>query len=94
MVKQQSFRYSYSSDLFKEDENTVDPLASATTTTTRTSQSDQLVDITNLPEPHKPPHAKPSEDPLGCEESMDLMDSLVAPEEETPASRCAAGRKR
>ncbi|KAG8322238.1 uncharacterized protein LOC124357745 [Homalodisca vitripennis] len=94
--KQQSYRC-YTADLFKEDENAIDLLSTATTTTSSPLRtSDQLVDITNLPESnHKAAVTKSVEDSLGCDESMpELMDTLLSPEEVTPSSRCAAGRKR
>lgn len=99
LVKQQQTYRCYTTELFKEDENILDPLATtATTTTTTTSPlrtSDQLVDITNLPETNHKSTVKSVEDSLGCDESMpELMESLVSSEEETPSNRCAAGRKR
>lgn len=98
VIKQQTYRSCFTSELFKEDENIVDPLATATTTTASPLRtSDQLVDITNLPEStHKTPlSGKAVEDSLGCEESMpELMDTLVSSDGEIPSNRCAAGRKR
>lgn len=102
-MKQQTYRSCFTSELFKEeDENIVDPLATAATTTTTSVSplrtSEQLVDITNLPEStHKTSsHSKAPEESLGCEETMpELMDTLVTPDSEvSPAGRCSGGRKR
>lgn len=96
LVKQQQTYRCYTTELFKEDENILDPLAStATTTTSPLRTSDQLVDITNLPETNHKSSAKSIDDSLGCDESMpELMESLVSSEEEIPSNRCAGGRKR
>lgn len=91
---QQSYRC-HTSDLFKEDENVLDSLVSPSTTTSPLRTSDQLVDITNLPETNHKTSAKNVEDSLGCDESMpELMDSFVSSEDDGFLNRCAGGRKR
>jgi len=82
LVKQQSYRC-FSTDLFREDENMVDPLNPTPTSPLRTESN--LVDITNLPASGAKTSAK--EESLGCDESMDAVDSLITPEEGTPSAR-------
>lgn len=85
----------FNSDFLKEDENTLEPLSPATPMRT----TEQLVDITNLPEtnlnsPSPKSTAKSVEDCLGCDETMpELMDTVLS-EDEIPSNRCASGRKR
>lgn len=77
----------FTSDFLKDDENTVESLAPSPMRST-----DQLADITNLPEVTKT-LVKSVEDSLGCDESMpELMDSPTLLSEDD--TRCASGRKR
>uniref|UniRef100_A0A1B6C7A8 SERTA domain-containing protein n=1 Tax=Clastoptera arizonana TaxID=38151 RepID=A0A1B6C7A8_9HEMI len=90
--KQTSSSYRcFTPDFLKDDENTVESLAPSPM-----RSSDQLADITNLPEVcMNKPLVKSVDDSLGCDESMpELMDTAILSDDDSLPPRCASGRKR